>query len=371
MSKDRALKGDGNLRHRKDGTWEFRVVTGTGADGNPIRKSFYSKDKSGRGAKQKYRDWLQRQEEEREAQQSMSVKAWAEKWLVLYKEGKVAPQAYRNYKTYVNNHIIPFLGSKSLREVTPADIQALYLAKSHLSASAINHMRIALNGIFESAVENDYCEKNPARKVKPPKVIQKPPTSFTRDEMTRLLAFAKNHADGHYVLALLYTGLRIAELCALRWSEVDLENGELHIVRALAVSDDIGRVYKPKESTKTNKNRVVVLTPDGVDIFSKIPKDGEYVFKGTNKPYRTPDSYRRRYEAVFKALNEAAKKEEDKVRYLSPHKCRHTYASFLLDGGANIRSVQEQLGHARITTTEIYTHVDLESRKKNVLKLRY
>ena len=112
------------------------------------------------------------------------------------------------------------------------------------------------------------------------------------------------------------------------------------------------------------------LTPAGIDCFKRIPKKGLFVFTGARQPFCTPDIYRRHYDQVFKDYN-ADSTLEGTIRNLSPHKCRHTFASFLLEGGANIRAVQDQLGHARISTTEIYTHVDEDAMKKNVLKLGY
>lgn len=367
--------GDGSLRQRPDGRWEYRVVIGMDADMKVIRKSFYSKDRSGAGAKKAYREWLANKEDA--IRHRKTVKVWAEEWLKTYKEGKVSPGSYYNYKLYVNQYIVPELGDKLLNDVRPVDIETIYLRNRHLSATALNYIRISLNGIFDSGVKNKLCLQNPASEIRPPKKDKPLPVSFSRDDIAYLIPFCAEYHTGYYVEALLYTGLRIGELCALTWGDVDLKAGVINVSKNVAVSGSPGRKYAVKESTKTGKSRQVALTQDGIQVFHRIPKCGIYVFPGRDTPFCTPDSYRRRYESVFRALNNELRTEHrgpgdaPQVPMLSPHKCRHTYASFLLDGGANIRAVQDQLGHARITTTEIYTHVDIESRKRNVQKLRY
>ena len=365
MAKTHASPGDGSLRQRSDGRWEYRVVIGMDADMNPIRKSFYSKDKSGRAAKAAYRDWLTNQEPGVEG--IKTVKQWAETWLEAYKKGKVAPKSYTNYKLYVEKHIVPAIGHMQLEGVRPVHIETLYAEKERLSSSALNYIRITLNGIFESAKENRLCNTNPAEKVRPPKKDAKLPTAFSEDEVTDLILYAMDHKYGAYVLIPLYTGLRIGEICALTWPDIDFDSATITVNKTVAATEEKGKKYEVKQTTKTGKARAVVLTKTGLGTFRSIPKTGLYVFTGRGSGFCTPDIFRRRYDKVFDDLIASGVN----VRKLSPHKCRHTYASFLLAGGANIRAVQDQLGHSRITTTEIYTHVDIESRKDNVSKLGY
>ena len=131
------------------------------------------------------------------------------------------------------------------------------------------------------------------------------------------------------------------------------------------------RRYELRDTTKSKRERTVALTPEWVSVFSSLPKPGIYVFPGLGESdFLTPPQFARRYEAVLRDLNKT-RSPDTRVPVLFPHKARHTYASFLLEGGANIRAVQDQLGHAKISTTQIYTHVDLEARKTNVIKLAY
>ena len=367
---------EGTLRQRSDGRWEYRVnVAPAGMD--PDRRSFYGK--TGPAAKKAYRAYMDNRtaEEERRAelrrrQREKTVQEWGDFWLETYKKGKIAPKNYTNYKLYLERHIYPSLGSLMLSDVLPYHIEALYAAKRKMSKSALNYIKICLRGLFRSAVKNNLCDKDPSEDISPPKKLPPAPKVFSRDDVAALLDYCPSHRYGYYVEALLYTGLRIGELCALTWNDVDLEAGTLTISKTLAVAERVagqkGRIYEVKDSTKTGHARTVVLDAVGIALFRTIPRTGIYLFTSKKYAFATPDMFRHRYDKVFDEMEADTGKS---IPRLSPHKCRHTYATYLLNGGANIRAVQDQLGHAKITTTEIYTHIDLDTLRENVSKLSY
>lgn len=389
--KQNASPGDGSLKRRSDGRWEYRVIVGMDADMKPIRKSFYSRDKSGAAAKKEYRDWLS--DQRAPIEQVKTVKQWAEYWLDAYKKGKVAYKSYKNYCLYVNNHIVPALGRIRLDDVRPAHIETLYTQKVHLSSSARQHIRIALNGIFDTAIDNHLCRENPCKKVRPPKTPKKKPRAWCAEQAARILAFVKNHPNGKYVQGLLYTGLREGELSALTWSDIHIDESYIDVTKTVAEvePDEIVYItvggkqkqrkkYAIKDVPKSGRDRIVALTPQAVEFFAALPRSGQYVFgdrirvpKGItpiDNVFLTPNQFRYRYEKVLHDFN-ATLPDDEKIPMLSPHKCRHTYATRLLAGCGNIRAVQEQLGHADISTTEIYTQVDIDSRKQNVSMMLY
>lgn len=397
--KGRQKNGTGSFYHRKDGTVQYRVYLGIGADGKPMRPSFYGKDE--KEALKAYNSWI-KTSGKLPIERVQTVGEWADKWLELYKKDKVGYKTYKNYKLYVEKHIKPHIGTLKLESVRPAHIAQLYQKESVLSASALRHISISLNGIFETAIDNRFCTINPAEKVTPPHKVKAPPTAFTSDEVDKLLTYAPFHKSGGLICALLYTGLRMGELCALQWGDIHMDEMYLDINKTIAEVENkdtstlvIGGVekhhkkYGIKPVPKSDKSRIVALTAKGIELFKTIPKTNIYAFPSLTGGFMTPNQFREQYEQSIKFVNkqldaacEAYKKmhpdakqsdlaEFNHVRLLSPHKCRHTYASHLLAGGANMRVVQEQLGHQQISTTEVYTHVDIASRRNNVTMLKY
>lgn len=378
MKQSKNSNGEGSLRQRKDGRWEFRIKV----DGRKTPMSFYSMDADGRGAKKAYHKWL-RETGGKTVERISTVAGWAETWLETYKKPQVSYGTYANYSHYINAFIIPALGRMKMDAVRPHHIASLYASVSGLSNSAKNEIRTCLNGIFRSGRKNRLCLTNPAEDETFVRSPGKPPEVWSREDVQRILGYAPSHKWGNYLLAALYTGMRTEELCALQWGDVDLQAGTIRVHQVIAKTgqgDPLRpdkhkklkrrRVYDVKDTTKSKTERVIALNEEGIALFSRISKQGVFVFPGIQQPFLTPPQFAHRFFAVLRDLNRTAE-EGRGVAALSPHKARHTYATFLLDGGANIRAVQEQLGHSRIGTTQIYTHVDMEARKTSVKKLAY
>ena len=376
-----ATYGDGSLYQRKDGRWEYRVRIGTKSSGDPDYKSFYSRDKTGRAAKKQFIDW-QRERDQQKIEVNQTVASWAERWLTTYKQGRgTSGGNYKNYCVYVENHIVPHIGNLMMGDVRQAHIEQIYRSEAKLSNSALNYIKLCLRGIFKSGLKNHLCTEDPTEDTAPVWHASKSPEYFSREEMEYLLEFIPRDKDGYLAEGLLYTGLRIGEACALTWD--DYGGSTLLVHRNAARTDERGMKYFIKECPKGKKPREVVLDPSGVALFERLPHTSKWIFAGDGSNFMSPDLYRRRYYRFIDRLNAslAAKwvqqgnhKENEKppyVRKLSPHKCRHTYGSYLLEGCHNLRTVQDQLGHSRVTTTEIYTHSDIKSRKVDVSKLKF
>lgn len=375
--KSKNSHGEGSLRQRKDGRWEFRVKV-------PNRKtplSFYSTDKDGRGAKKAYREWL-KETGGNAVETIQTVKQWAAVWLKTKKDA-VAFGTYSNYEFYTNTYILPAIGHMKMDAVRPFHIAELYSSVSKLSNSAKNEIRVCLNGIFKSGRKNRLCLTNPAEDECFTRTPAKPPKTYTLDDVRSILDFAATHKWGHYATAALYTGMRTEELCGLMWSDIDLKEGTIRVhqvVAKAAKGEELPadkskrvkrrRIYELRDTTKSKRERVVALNAEGLAVFQRIPKTALFVFPNDVGSFSTPPQFAHRFAAVIRDLNRG-RPEEETIPALSPHKLRHTYASQLLESGCNIRSVQDQLGHAKISTTQLYLHTDLDMIKANVKKLCY
>lgn len=356
----RQKNGTGSFRKRPDGTIEYRVTAGMGMDGKPIRPSFYGKTEADCLAQ--FKEWTMNNGK-KPIEKVRTVGEWADTWLEVYKKDNISYGTYKNYSLYISKHVKPMIGHLKFSQVRPAHIAQLFAsAKNHrglpLSESARHDLYMVLKGTFETAIENRLCRESPVGKPKRVDLDKQISIKvFPLEQIDKLLTSDAEHAE--YVKLLLYTGLRMGELLALKWSDIDLRQGIITVSKSIARAEGGGYIEK---STKSGKTRYVGITPSLAALLKSLPVSGFYVIANKDGTHVTPHQFEARYKKVLTTTG---------VDYLSPHKCRHTYATYLIKGGAELRAVQEILGHSKPEVTELYTHVDTEHIKNNVSKLGY
>ncbi|HQR30109.1 MAG TPA: tyrosine recombinase [Anaeromyxobacteraceae bacterium] len=231
-----------------------------------------------------------------------------------------------------------------------ADVQAHLgaLTASGISARSQARALSAIRGLHRLLAAERVARADPTDEVDAPRRARKLPQLLSREEVERLLA-APRDARGaagfrdRAMLEMLYaTGLRVSELVTLEVNQVDLES----------------RVLLAR-----GKGRKERLVPIGGPAASSLkawvagPRDQMLRGRRSRDLFVTPRGRRMTRQGFWKLLGRYAR-AAGIARRISPHKLRHSFATHLLEGGADLRAVQSMLGHADVTTTEIYTHVD-------------
>ena len=257
-------------------------------------------------------------------------------------------EAYaRDLRDYLNA-----LDSRGLTEIDairPEDVEA-HLVALHAQGLAQRSMArhlAAIRGFHLFLLRERHARVDPTENVETPRVHRKLPVFLTLEEVDRLLAVPDPSTDAgqrdRAILEVLYaSGLRVSELCALTTQDVNLRDGFL-IARG-----------------KGSKERVVPLGDLAIDALSAWIEGGRAAHAKADSstaiflgPRGTPLTR----QAIWKIIRRCAL-SAGIAKPLSPHKLRHSFATHLLERGADLRAVQSMLGHADISTTQIYTHVD-------------
>ncbi|MGH2726360.1 MAG: site-specific tyrosine recombinase XerD [Actinomycetota bacterium] len=258
----------------------------------------------------------------------------------------------RLYLAYLTAH-----GRSDLRTVKDTDISDFlaalrereYAPGKRYSSATVARVLAAVRGLHKFLVREEVTKANPAEPVGSPRVPRSLPRSLPVEDVERLLKAVPT--DGiiglrdQAILELLYAaGLRISELTALDVDDVDLEESSVRCVG------------------KGTKERVVPLGRFAVAALQRYRSDARPALaKSSSGPalFLNARGTRLTRQGCWKLLKKHAK-HADIRRRISPHTLRHSFATHLLDGGADIREVQELLGHASVGTTQVYTMVSRE-----------
>ena len=264
--------------------------------------------------------------------------------------------ADRTIKAYHRDltRLLDFLGQEGRedpRAVTPQDLRAFvfHLKEEGLAPSSIRRIQSSLRTYFSFLLAEDVLETDPSERLESPKVGLKLPDVLSMSEVEDVLAAPDPDHPLYWrdrcILELLYaTGVRVSELVGMRLSNVDLEEG-LCSVFGKGSKERIVPIGRPARSA------LEVYLREVRPALDRGVGSGVLLLSQRGRPLTRMTVWN----VVSGAVRRTGIRKE-----VSPHTFRHTFATHLLEGGADLAAVQELLGHADISTTQIYTHIDRE-----------
>lgn len=343
----RAKKG-----HRKDGRVQIKRVIGHDYDGNPINKWFSGKDK--KEAEQKYFEYQLELEKKDQHKKQMPFEEWAETWLYDYKQNEVKSTSFdSSYRQPCDYHIIPYFKDAIIQDISALDVKRFLNSIKDKSQSFIDKVIICLNGIFESAIDNDIVNKNPCRNIKVKSAKEKDKKRTYDAETVKALCSVK-HKYAIYFKLILTMGLRSSELCGLRWLDINFTKKTMTIRQAITSSSSYKIIDAPKSA---NSTRTLPIPDDLLAELQNLERSGEYVCQKDGEAF-----YPKRIYNYLKIFYNYLKIPQDKR--LSPHELRHTCGTLLYQSTKDIFYVSRFLGHSDISiTTKIYVHSTLQDEQ--------
>jgi len=314
-----------------------------------------------------------------------TIAKYLERWLADYARPNLAPRTAEGYEFIVRRHIVPALGSVKLTQLTPAQIQH-YLGqkrsegsrldgKGTLSARTIRHHYMVLHKALQTAVKMGLISRNPTDGVDTPTCERTEMHTLDAFDLDRFLDAARGSPYYPLFFLLLTSGMRRSEVLALRWQDVDLILGRIHVTRALHSLRDGSIVIR---DCKTQRSRRTVHLPGPATMalreyrhrqerlyaeLGQDMKDSHLVFCRLDVDW-TPEGPRC---LLPNSVTHAWVKLARSAGFpgLRLHDARHTHVSLLMNNGARLEDIAARLGHSTISTTvDIYGHLSDQSRKE-------
>jgi len=276
----------------------------------------------------------------------------------LHTERRVSPhtvKAYRNDLDQLVAFLCEELGRTSWGDIVPDDLFRFIRVHRHLEKSSIARRVSAIRTFFGFLEQRGSLKANPAQQLEAPKPDQSLPSFMTIDDVLRLTSTSGPGSDFAHIrdqtiLRLFYaTGIRISECESLDLNDINLSDCTLRVMgKGRKVRQvPFGVATKPVLSAYLSSRR---------ELLHSKGAETQALFLNLRAGRLTVRSIRRAVKAAVDGLA---------LEYhVSPHTLRHTFATHLLESGADIRGIQELLGHASLSTTQRYTHLNLDRLMK-------
>ena len=350
-------KGE-SIFKRNDNRYEARYIKGY--DKNGKAKYGYVYAKTYNEAKKK-RNEILLNIEKKEKKILGNLKEQINLWLKNQKYS-VKESTYAHYVEIINNHIIPYFQDISLKNINKKELIEFnnYLLQQGnkrtgkgLSPKTVKDINVVLQEILKFA-DIHISIKNP-------KIDKKKICILTKKEQQILEQYIINNIDSYKlgIMITLYTGLRLGEICALKWKNIDLENRTITINNTILRIKDIDTNNKSKiiiNDPKTNSSiREIPINSNLYDLLKDMYSDSEYYVLTNSTKYIEPRNYYKRYKRILRIIN---------LNNFNFHALRHTFATRCIEVGFDAKSLSEVLGHSNVKTTlSLYVHPTMDTKK--------
>ncbi len=271
-----------------------------------------------------------------------------------YSRANKAKSSYERDSTTINKHLVPLWGDYDLSRITTKMIEEYKVRRlDHVVASTVTREIFTLKNMTRKAVEWGYLKESPAASIKKLKSGTAHFRYLNKDEIKALLAACSESDNPQlypFVVVALNTGMRVSEITALEWKDIDFKRGILRVDN------------KKDHHTKNYQVRTIPMNRSLVEVLRKIPRrlDSPYVFARKDGE---------KFQKMRTGFRNAVKRSG--IPHVRFHDLRHTFASHLVMGGVDIRTVQELLGHRDIRMTMRYSHMAPDHMRKAVSVLDY
>jgi Site-specific recombinase XerC len=350
-----------NLYKRKDGRYEARISFGKDSDGKRKYRSVYGKTPEEVKSKMSALD-----------KHEYSITEMTVKEITLEYLDTVKPQlkesTLANYRMKAEKHIIPAFGDKCCCLLTADDVYAFIRKKRKIGMSAryIADIVVLLKGIYRFAARTHNI-RNPLDSFKMPKTAKTDVAVLSEHDQHRLvsLATAENDIKHFGAVLSLFTGMRIGELCALKWGDIDLDSKTIHVRRTL---------QRIQTGNSAKRTKIVITEPKSASSVRDIPipdcllplleqhrsADDMYVLSGKRKPMECR-TLQYRFATLLK---------NGKLPSVHFHSLRHAFATNCIALGFDVKALSEILGHSTVEITlNRYVHPSIDRKREFMSRL--
>lgn len=363
--------GEGSIFQMKNGLWRAEITIGFDGNSKRIVKKKSSKQL------EVVQKWLN--DERFHLSRGVNVKGsdytlgtWLAFWLENYKRPAIKARTFDLYENMIEWYILPNYGNIRLPKLKGELIQSLYndMYKKGLSTSTIKNVKAPLSQALDQAVKNELIYTNPCKNAIVPKIPPRKSRAFTVEEQLKFLDVLNDSTFSDFFRFAFQTGMRCGEIMSLTWHDVDFLEEKISVTKTVSVVEDRTDERKSRYKTtldipKSDKsNRVIDINKGAMSVLEKRKlKSGEDFFIFPSKK-GTPLQYRNVRRSFIEFLEKSGLSTD-----LTIHSTRHSFATRLIEKGANIKAVSELLGHASIQITlDVYGHV-MPNLKKDTINL--
>ncbi|WP_348921157.1 tyrosine-type recombinase/integrase [Enterococcus rotai] len=353
-----------NIYKRKDGRWEGRYPKARKTDGSLYYGYIYGRSyRAVREQLLEKRILHSLRESSFQQQFQGSFETWAIIWLNELMKENIKESTFSSYQNKLSLHILPVIGKTPLHRVDKKLLEQLVdQLKNKLSPASIQIVFRLVKNCLKSARDRGYLYTNPAEQVSLPKVQKEQVPALNRQQHTQILNESKKTIKGLPVVLALETGMRIGEISALKWEDIDFDQQVIHVCRTKQrIFDYANSASKTKlieTVPKTQRSRrIIPLTPCLKEqlILAKNQANSSYVVENHGKSIE-PRTICYRFERI---------KEKVGLQNFGFHALRHTFATRCVELGISINTISTLLGHASIKMTlDTYTYSFLEDQRE-------